>query len=286
MFAAGIDELQTISDAMKSVHALLHRRKHDTLQRILRPFYQITLHLRGVSSEMDPTVLTGTIMKEDEDIQYITLHPNTTIECALLWCRAFMCFHLHKFSKARRLLDRCQSILRQSPQILLAPTQIMMEYVSATTSARLLWGFKRRQDSLLREEKRREAALKESFQDSLKVLNMLSEHCADNVEPYVLMLKGEWHSLQSRIDVAQDCFRQAIDLCEASRILACKAVFCEQAGLTLRVCSEEDHALDYLEDCCASYRAFGANLKVDHVKSSVLPDATYEWNDLEDTVEN
>jgi hypothetical protein len=228
---------------------------------------------------MDPSVLTGTIMSEEEDMRYIKDHPNATIECSLLWCRALMCFHMHSFGKARLFLDKCQAILRQFPQVILASMQIGLEYVSATTSARLLWKYKLQQNKPSVAQTKRRAFLESSLRGSLGVLQSLARHCAENAQAQVLMVQGELQALTDNVDAAQDSFQQAIEHCDASHALGNKAMFCEHAGLTMRVCSKEDDALDYLEDSCASYRAWGAFIKVHHIKSNVLPEAVYEWDE-------
>jgi len=259
---------------MKSVYGLLKRKDEDVLQRILRPYYQMILHLRGVSSEIDPSVLTGTIMSEEDDVRYVKEHCNPTIECSILWCRILMNFHLHTFGKVSQLLDQFQSILQKYPQVMLASTQITMEYLNATTCARLLWKYKRQQTKLSTGQSKRREALESSLHGSLDVLQLLAIQCPVNAQAEVLMIQGEWRALTGHVDAAQDCFQQAIVHCHSSHTLGNKAMFCEQAGLTLRVCSMDDTALDYLEDCCASYRAWGALMKVHHIKSNVIPESS------------
>ena len=279
MFAAGIDDLRLISEATASVYNLLQRKHHEALQRILRPYHQMIFHLRGVSPETDPSVLTGAIMSEDEDIRYLKEHHNSTIEFSLGWCRALMLFHLHNFGEARVLLDRCQNILCQCPQVFLAPMQICLEYVSATTSSRLLWKYKRQQTRLSLAQTKRRAFLESSLQGSLTVLRSLGRDCAENAQPQALMIQGEWQALNDQVIAAQDSFQQAIEDCDSSHALGIKAMFCEQAGLTLRVCSLDDTALNYLEDSCAAYRAWGAFFKVHQIKSNVIPEALNKWDE-------
>jgi len=279
MFMAGVDDLRSISETMTSVYNLLQRQQHEVLQRILRPYYQMILHLRGVSPETDPSVLTGAIMSEEEDMRCVKEHHNPTIEFSLLWCRALMHFHMHNFEEARLLLDRCQAILCQCPQVFLAPMQIYLEYVNATTSSRLLWKYKRHQTRLSLAQTKRRAFLESSLQGSLTVLRSLARHCAENARPQALMIQGEWQALNDQVQAAQDSFQQAIEDCDTTHALGNKAMFCEQAGLTLRVCSLDDTSLNHLEDSCTAYRAWGAFIKVHQIKSNVIPEASYEWDE-------
>ena len=57
-----------------------------------------------------------------------------------------------------------------------------------------------------------------------------------------------------------------------------RALACERAGLALRACGREDYALNYLEDCCAMYRQWGALIKVNHIKGNVIPEAIFDWD--------
>jgi len=287
MMAAG-GPLPPIAEAMKSVYQLLQRKNQESLQRMIRPFYQLILNLMGVSPETTPSVLTGTIMREDEDVRYIQEHPNETktIECCLLWCQAMVTFYLHKFGKSRELLEKCHDLYHKHPHIVLGSLQIPMEFWNAMTAVRLLWRIRIRQtkgatasSKQTAADKKRQASLEATAENSLQTLKQLAAHSPENVQHKVLMVQGELQALEGHVDTAMESFQHAIELAEEHGSIADKAVFCEQAGLTLRLCSKEDPALDYLEDCCTSYRAWGALIKVNHVKGTVIPEAGYDLED-------
>ena len=327
MMAAGV-ALRPMADAMKSVYELLQRKNQDTLQRILRPFYQLVLNLMGVAPEVDASVLTGTIMNENDDLLFLKQQPPNSsshcleIECCLLWCQVMLNFHLHKFIKAHELLEQCRKIFYKYPHVFLASMQINLEFWNAMTAVRLLWGLrKRRQEQEQQEEggtdsknskhnksknrlslaeKKRQDTLLAATTESLQVLQTLSKHSSENVESKVLMVQGNLQALEamegptdesnkssSLLAMGKASFLRAIEMAASgeqedqdgistsnSGYLADKAVFCEHAGLTLRECGEEDLALDYLEDCCTSYREWGASMKVNHVKGTVIPQTT------------
>lgn len=284
MFAAG-GALPPIAEAMKSVYQLLQRKNQQPLQRMLRPFYQLVLNLMGVSPEVNPSVLTGTIMREEDDLRYIQEHPNDskTIECCLLWCQSVIAFYLHKFGKARDLIEKCHDLYHKCPLVILGSIQIPLEFLNAMTAVRLMWRI-RTKTSLdggkqSAADKKRQATLEATAENSLQILNQLAGHSPENVQHKVLMVQGELHALEGNVDSAMDCFQRAIDLAEEHGSIADKALFGEQAGLTLRLCANEDDALNHLEDCCTSYRAWGALIKVNHLKGTVIPEANYDLED-------
>ncbi len=261
---------------MKSVYQMLQRKNHDSLQRLIRPFYQLVLNLMGISPEVDTSVLTGTIMNEDDEWRYVKEHSNPILECCLLWCQAVLAFSLHKFVKARDLLERCRIVYLKVPHLMLGSFQISIEFWNAMTAVRLLWKYQQL-DILSATDKRRQTELEASAKASLTTLEALAKHSPDNVNPKVLLIQGELQALQGHHDECVDLFQRAIESAEEG--LFEKAVIGEQAGLTLRLCGKDDLALDYLEDCCASYRAWGALIKVDHVKGTVIPEAIYQWEE-------
>ena len=272
MIAAG-GPLPPISQAMKSVYQLLQRKKHESLQRLLRPFYQLVLNLMGVSPEVDPLVLTGTVMNEDEEWRQVREHANPTIEICLLWCESSLAFHLHKFIKARQLLEQCQTLYHRVPHVMLGSLQIIIEFWNAMTAVRLLWKY-RRDESLSVADKKSQTELETSAKTSLTTL---SKYATDNINSKVLLLQGELEALLGNHEESMELFQRALESAEEG--LLDKALIGEQVGLTLRLCGKEDLALDYLEDCCASYRAWGALIKVNHVKGTVIPEAIYQWEE-------
>lgn len=290
MMAAGV-ALPPIAEAMKSVYQLLQRKNQDTLQRILRPFYQLILNLMGVSPEVDASVLTGTIMKEDDDLRFLKDHPCKEIECCLLWCQTMIAFYLHEFGRARALLETCRALFQQYPHVVLASMQINLEFWNAMTAVRLLWFYRLQveededgntnKNPLSSADKKRQTVLLASAKESLHTLEALSKHASENVQHKVLMVQGQLQALEGELEACMDFFQRAIDMAGGQEdggiggggSIADKAIFCEHAGLTLRQCGEEDHALDYLEDCCTSYREWGALIKVNHVKGTVIPEA-------------
>jgi tetratricopeptide (TPR) repeat protein len=230
----------------------------------------------GVSPEVDPLVLTGTIMNEDEEWRKVREHTNPTMEICLLWCQASLAFHLHKFIKARQLLEQCQTLYRRVPHVMLGSFQILLEFWNGMTAVRLLWKY-RRDDSLSVADKKYQTELESSAKMSLDTLTTLAKYASDNVNSKVLLLQGEMEALQGKHDESMELFQRALESAEDG--LLDKALIGEQVGLTLRLCGKDDSALDYLEDCCASYRAWGALIKVNHVKGTVIPEAIYEWEE-------
>jgi hypothetical protein len=114
-----------------------------------------------------------------------------------------------------------------------------------------------------------------SAKESLAKLQLLIRRSPENLNGKVFMVEAELKALDGNIDQAVVLFQKAMDHPEENDLISDRALICEQAGLTLRFCGKEDQALDYLEDCCAFYRQWGALIKVNHVKEFVIPQAIY-----------
>jgi tetratricopeptide (TPR) repeat protein len=190
---------------------------------------------------------------------------------------------LHNFVRARELIEKCTRMMRAAAgELLISSLDIQVQFWNALTAARMVWTLERHNkdnNSRSRENERKKKKLLLSAKKSLAKLQLLSRHSPENLNGKVFMVEAELKALDGNIDQAVVLFQKAMDHAEENDLISDRALICEQAGLTLRFCGKEDQALDYLEDCCAFYRQWGALIKVNHVKGFVIPQAIYAWEE-------
>jgi tetratricopeptide (TPR) repeat protein len=282
MVVAG-GSLSSTTEAMKSLYQLLHKKNQDALLRIVRPFFQMSLNLLGVSTESDPTILTGSIMVEQDDYAYATKMRNVKIEYCILLCQSILAFYLHKFESARLLMEKC--IALKEPGILLSTLDMQVCFYDTMTAIGMAWVWIRKMKAdadMDKKEKKhlteQKAKLISSAERCLGKLRILARYAPANLNQRVHIIQAELNAINGNVEEADKLFQKAMSHAEENGQLSDRALACERAGLAMRSCGKEDEALNYLEDCCAMYRHWGALIKVNHVKGNVIPQAIYEWD--------
>jgi tetratricopeptide (TPR) repeat protein len=183
-------------------------------------------------------------------------------------------------------------------EIILSSLDIQVTFLDALSAVAMAWLLdqKKKQnmpmDSGKRKNKKQEAAAEEKrlhtleeekqkllrkAEQALAKLQALARFSPENLNQKVYLVEAELKAFNRNIDEAEKLFRKAMDHAEEHGAMSDRTLACERAGLALRLCGKEDHALDYLEDCCAIYRQWGALIKVNHLKGNVIPQAIYEW---------
>mmetsp|Transcript_11078 Transcript_11078/g.30599 ORF Transcript_11078/g.30599 Transcript_11078/m.30599 type:complete len:278 (-) Transcript_11078:569-1402(-) len=276
MLVAG-GSLSNVAAAMKGVYQLLHKKNQEVLMRILRPFFQTVLNLIGATTETNPLVLSGSIMNEEEEFKYAKLHSNRKILFSLYLCQAEMAFLLHKFKRAQEILDKVKDM--GNTEMLFSSLSIKVHFLDAMICTSMAWGAYREAKKADRESSKRMKYYLSKAREQLAYLENLAEFAPANILQKVYMIRGELNSMEESIDEGMAWYKKAMDHAVENGNNSDRTLACERAGLALRSCGREDDALDYLEDCCAYYREWGATIKVNHVKGSVLPQAIFEWDD-------
>eukprot|EP00538_Stauroneis_constricta_P012549 CAMPEP_0119555400 /NCGR_PEP_ID=MMETSP1352-20130426/7630_1 /TAXON_ID=265584 /ORGANISM="Stauroneis constricta, Strain CCMP1120" /LENGTH=1324 /DNA_ID=CAMNT_0007602155 /DNA_START=53 /DNA_END=4024 /DNA_ORIENTATION=+ len=274
MFVAG-GALSNVAAAMKSVYQLLHKKNQVILMRILRPFFQTVLNLMGATTETNPLVLSGSIMNEEEEFKYAKSHSSKKVLFSLYLCQAEMAFMLHKFTRAQAALDKVKEL--SGTEMIFSSLSIKVYFLDAMVSIAMAWDAHRDDDMSQRDFNKRKKYYVSKAKEQLQKLEILAQHSPTTVLPKVYIIQAELRSMESTIEAGMDIFKRAMDYAEETGNMNDRTLACERAGLALRSCGKEDDALDYLEDCCAYYREWGAIVKVNHVKGNVIPQAIFEW---------
>jgi tetratricopeptide (TPR) repeat protein len=269
--------LSSTAEAMKSVYQLLHKKNQDTLLRMIRPFFQMVLNLMGASSDTDPIILSGSIMDEEEELRYAQQTCNVKVEYCIYFCQAQIAFYLHKFERARALVEKCTRL--GATEMMISSLDVQLLFLNALTAVAMAWIVDRNKETKEKENMKKKKQLLTSAEKSLAQLQALAAHSPENLNHKVYMIEAELKAMNGEIDEAVVLFQKAMDHAEEQGAMSDRTLACERAGLALRLCGKEDEALDYLEDCCAMYRQWGALIKVNHVKGSVIPQAIYEWEE-------
>ena len=278
LVAAG-GRLSSAAEAMKSVYQQLQETNHDELIRTIRPFFQMALNLMGASLDTDPTILSGSVINEDEDLAFAQQTGNEVAEYCIYLCQAALSFYLHNFVRARMLIERC--IKLAVLEMIIAPFDIQLHFLNAMTAIGIVWKMEKVGESMDKEHAKTKKKLLATATECLARLQTLSAHCSDNIDHKAHMVEAELKALEGDIDAAMVLYNKAMEHAEKQGAMNDQALACERAGLALRMCGKEDDALDYLEDCCALYRQWGALIKVNHVKGNVIPQAIYDWEEEE-----
>jgi tetratricopeptide (TPR) repeat protein len=289
--------LSSVAEALKSVYQLLHRKNQDTLLRIIRPFFQMVLNLMGASTETDPIILSGAVMMEDEELKHAKETKNTKVEYCICLCQAQLAFYLHKFQRARTFIEKCMGL--GANEIIISSLDIQVTFLDALSAVAMAWiwdqrktenvpigsgKWKNKKQEAVAEEKRlhmieeKKQNLLRKAEQALAKLQNLARFSPENLNQKVYMVEAELKAINGNIDEAEKLFLKAMKHAEENGAMSDQTLACERAGLALRFFGQEDHALDYLEDCCAIYRQWGALIKVNHLKGCVIPQAVYEWD--------
>ena len=282
MLVAG-GPLSSTSEALKSLYQMLLKKNQNTLMLIVRPFLQMTSNLLGVSGETDPTLLPVSVMMGQDDYEYVTKSNNSYIEYSILLCQSMLAFYMHKYENARALMDKCNEVA--NPGILVSTLDVQVYFFDAMSSIGMasICGRKLNTDTNIDKKEHKQfssnkVSLISNAERCLGKLRIFARHAPDNVRQRVLIIQAELHAINGNIDEAEGLFQKAMEHAEQHDQLSDRALACERAGLALRACGKEDHALDYLEDCCAMYRRWGSLIKVNHIKGNVIPGAIYDWD--------
>jgi hypothetical protein len=275
MLVAG-GPLTSVAEAMKGVYQLLYKKNQDGLMRIIRPFYQQVLNLMGATMETNPLVLTGNIMNEDEELQHATETFNIKVVFCIYLCQAELAFVLHKYTRAKELVEKCNEL--GATDLIVSSLQIKLVFLDAMSSIALVWMDEMRNKDPPKEIAKKKKKHMQTITTCLETLKYLALHAPENMSQKVWIVEGEIKAIEGDIDGSVNLFKLAMDHAGQQGNLADKTLACERLGLALRNRDREDDALDYLEDCCALYRQWGALIKVNHVKGNVIPQSIYEWD--------
>lgn len=273
MFVSG-GCLKPTAEAMKGVYQLLGKNQNDRLLRVIRPFFQMTLNLLGVSQAANhrhlPHALVGNVVTDvEEELEYAKISKNAMAEFSICVCQAVLAFYMHRFDKCRDAVERCTQI--KSPGTLLASLDVLLSFFDAMSAICFLWQEARASDSKSKDAAKQKKKYLGIAERALSKLETYAVTSPTLVNSKILMIKAELQMLSGQTNEALLLYHQAIDHSIVNGIICDRALACERAGLALRVTRNEDQALNFLEDSCAFYRQYGAAMKVNHIKGNVIP---------------
>ena len=245
--------------------------------RIIRPFFQEILNLMGATTETNPEVLSGNIMNEEDDMRYAQENFDIKIVFCIYLCQAELAFLLHKFGRARDLIEKCNEL--GTTDMIISSLAIKRVFLDAMTAVGTIWGINRDKNNQPRETAKKKKKYLSTAKECLAVLKGLAQYAPENVQQKVFLVEAEIKALEGSVDDSLALFKRSMEHAERHGAIADRALACERTGLALRGCGKEDDALDYLEDCCGYYRQWGALVKVNHVKGNVIPQAIFEWDE-------
>jgi hypothetical protein len=275
MLVAG-GSLSSVSTAMQGVYQLLHKKQQDTLMRINRPFLQEVLNLMGATETSDPLELSGTIMNEVDEIQHATETSDVKVLFCIYLCQAELAFYLHKFKRAKALIQKCISF--GAIDMIITSLTRKLIFLDAMTSIAISWACDRDERAPKEAAKRKKKHMA-TVSERLATLEDLARFAPENLMQKVYLIKAEVLAIDGDITGAMALFKKSMEHAEQNGCIVDKTLACERAGLALRQCGKQDDSLDYLEDCCGFYREWGALIKVNHVKGNVIPQAIHDWDE-------
>lgn len=273
--------LQATANAMKGVYTMLERKQNLLLLGAIRPLYQMTLNLLGVTMKSDthrhqaPHILTGNIIPDvDLEIQTAQQTGNFRAEFCIYLAQATLAFYMHKWEECREALKRCE-VLASSHTLLIAALDVQWCFFNGMSAICLLQNESWDTRTMANDEAKTK---KKYLEISERCLDRLNEHAAaspDLVLQKILMLQAEVQVLFGEFDEAVGLFQKSMKHSTKFGVISDHALACERTGLALRAAHKDDMANDYLEDSVQLYRDYQAAAKVNHVKGNVIPG----WDD-------
>jgi hypothetical protein len=107
------------------------------------------------------------------------------------------------------------------------------------------------------------AKLKQVAKDALTLLSEAEELSAWNYRNKVLLLQGELHSHEGKIDEAEASYGAAITAARASKFIHEEGLACECAAFHCKRNGKLDHAVNFFHQAKLCYNEWGSSMKVD-----------------------
>ena len=107
------------------------------------------------------------------------------------------------------------------------------------------------------------AKLKQVAKDALTLLSEAEELSAWNYRNKVLLLQGEMHSHEGKIDEAEAAYGAAITSARASKFIHEEGLACECAAFHCKRNGKLDHAVNFFHQAKLCYNEWGSSMKVD-----------------------
>jgi hypothetical protein len=309
MYVSGGSLLST-GEAMRGVHNVLNQKQNgstknsndDRLLYVIRPFYQMTLNLLGVKQQVQPAatghprpILMGNIVTDiDDELEYARTSKNSLAKYAIYLCQGILAFSMNKLVLCRDSIEKCYTCStnemnsnsnKSGDVVVLASLDVLVRFYDAMSSIGMICKEANTSKTgggiAASDTSKRTKTYLEIADRALSKLETYAMTTPALVRSKICIIRAELKVLGGQTNDALALYRTAMDHAVQYDNLYDRAVACERTGMALRVAKREDQALDYLEDCCGMYRAYGAAMKVNQITTNVIPD----WNDDDDNDE-
>lgn len=298
--------LISTGEAMKGVHNLMNQKQDnnnsDRLLYVIRPFYQMTLNLLGVKQQMQITTsgeqhhlaslhsLIGNIIKDvDAELEYARVSNNTMAQYSIYLCQGILAFCTNKFDLCRDAIEKCytrgtstEMSTKSADVVVMASLDVMVRFYDAMSCICMVWKEAKASSSSSENNTSKKGTSNDVAKQTKKYLE-IADRALSKLETYAIatpgivqskicIIKAEMKVLGGQTNEALALYQTAMDYAVTNGNLYDRAVACERAGVALRVARRNDQALDYLEDSCGLYRAYGAAMKVNQITRNIIPD--------------